>query len=141
MSQTVTAGRTAGYDKPTGWIGWAAFAAIMMIIAGSLQAIYGLVAVLNDQWVVWGNRGSMLLDISTWGWLHLAVGAVVALAGIGIFTGNALARGVGVVVAALSLVANFLFLPAYPIWAMVVIAIDALVIYALIAHGRELKAD
>jgi len=121
-------------------MGWIWFAAIMMMIGGALQAIHGLVAVVNDEWVVWGNRANLYLDISEWGWVHLIVGIIVFLSGLGVLSGNVLARFVGVVLASLSLVANFLYLPAYPLWAIVIIAIDVLVIYALTVHGREARA-
>ena len=77
-------------------------------------------------------------DTTTWGWIHLIVGIVVILAGFGIFTGNVLARSVGVIVAVVSAIANFMWLPYYPIWSVIVIAIDIAVIWALTAHGRDL---
>ena len=129
------------YDEPTGWVGWIWFAGIMMMIGGGLQFAHGLVAAINDEWVVWGNRGDLYLDLSTWGWVNMVIGAIVFLSGLGVLSGNVLARFVGVVLASLSLVANFLFLPAYPIWAIVVITIDLLVIYALTVHGREVRAE
>ena len=63
----------------------------------------------------------------------------MVLAGIGLFSGNMLARIVGVIVASLSLIANFFFIPAYPLWALIVITIDVLVIWALTAHGSEMR--
>jgi hypothetical protein len=125
--------------QTTGWTGWIAFAGVMMMIGGLLNTFYGLIAVLNDEWVVWGNRGAVYLDISQWGWVHIVVGLVVVLCGFGVFSGNVLARSVGVLIASLSLIANFFFIPAYPLWAMTIIVIDALVIWALIVHGGELR--
>jgi hypothetical protein len=124
--------------QATGWVGWSIFAATMMIIGGGLNALYGLVAVVNDDWVVWTNRNAAYLDLTTWGWVHIAVGVLVVLAGFGVLSGNVLARTVGVILAGLSMVANFLFLPVYPLWSIIVITIDVLVIWALTAHGREL---
>ena len=124
----------------TGWTGWIVFAGVMLIVVGALQAIYGLVAVLNDEWVVWGNGEAVLLDISVWGWIHLIIGAVVVLAGFGVLSGNILARIIGVAVAVISLIAAFLALPLYPVWSIIVIAIDLLVIWALTAHGSEMKS-
>jgi hypothetical protein len=100
----------------------------------------GLVAIVNDEWVVWTNRASLYLDISEWGWIHLIVGLVVLLSGIGVFSGNILARTVAVVAVSISLVANFFFIPAYPLWTLAVVTIDVLVIWALTAHGREMRA-
>jgi hypothetical protein len=124
----------------TGWTGWITFAGIMLIIGGSLGLIFGIVAAVNDKWVVFANRGAVSLDLSTWGWVHVIVGAIVLLAGFGVFTGNFLARIVGVAVAVVSLIANFLWLPVYPVWAIIIITIDVLVIWALTAHGREVRA-
>lgn len=124
----------------TGWTGWIGFAGVMMIIGGLLNAVSGLIAVVNDEWVVWTNRTAMYLDISQWGWLHLVLGLAVALAGFGVFSGNVLARTVGVIVASLGLIANFLFIPAYPLWAITLVVINILVIWALIVHGHEMRA-
>ena len=132
-----------GYDEPaqvTGWVGWSIFAAVMMIIGGTLNALYGLIAAVNDDWVAWSNRGDVFLDLTTWGWIHMALGVIVALAGFGVLSGNVLARTIGVLLAGISLIVNFLFIPVFPLWAIAVITIDALVIWALTAHGRELRA-
>src|SRR3954451_20026844 len=90
-------------EEATGWVGWLWFGGTMMIIAGVLNAIYGLVAIVNDTWVVWTHRSDVVLDLTQWGWVHLIVGVIVALAGVGLFTGNILARFVAVVLAGLSL--------------------------------------
>lgn len=131
--------QTAGYDQRTGWTGWIAFAGVMMILGGALNLFYGIIAAVNDDWAVWTNRAVVYLDISAWGWVHIIVGLIVLLSGFGVFSGNILARTVGVVIAGISLVVNFLFLPAYPIWSIIVITIDALVIWALTAHGGEMR--
>jgi hypothetical protein len=128
------------YRATTGWVGWIGFAAVMMIIGGCLAMFQGFVAAFNDDWVVWGNRGAVYLDLTQWGWIHMIVGFCVLLAGFGVLTGNVLARTVGVILATLSLIANFMFLPVYPIWSITVIVVDALVIWALTAHGEEMRA-
>jgi uncharacterized membrane protein len=127
------------YDQRTGWTGWITFAAVMMILAGSLNLFYGIIAAVNDEWVVFTNRADVYLDISEWGWVHIIVGAIVLLCGIGLFSGNFLARTVAVIVASISLLVNFFFIPVYPLWAITVIVIDLLVIWAVTAHGREMR--
>jgi hypothetical protein len=142
ISHEPTTGTTRArdtYDTPTGWVGWIFFASVMMIIAGTLNAIHGLVAILNDEWVVFGNRADLYLDLTTWGWVHLGVGVAVLLAGIGLLSGNVLARAVAILLAAIGIIVNFLYIPAYPVWALTVIAINVFVIYALTAHGGELR--
>jgi hypothetical protein len=141
MKEDRVAQQTYGRDtERTGWTGWITFAGIMLIIGGSLGLIFGIIAAVNDKWVVFTNRGAVSLDLSTWGWVHIIVGAIVVLAGFGVFTGNILARIVAVAVAVVSLIANFLWLPVYPVWAIIIITIDALVIWALTAHGGEMRA-
>jgi hypothetical protein len=126
-------------DETTGWVGWIFFAGVMMVIAGGLNAAYGLVAVLDKNWVGWSHPSHVFFTVSVWGWLQIAAGVLVFLCGFWVFTGNLFARTVGVVLAALSLMANFLFIPVYPFWALTVVVIDALVIWALTAHGHEMK--
>jgi len=137
---TATPISDASYGERTGWTGWIIFAGVMLMIGGSLNLFYGIIAAVNDEWVVFTNRANVYLDVSEWGWVHIILGAVVFLAGIGVFSGNILARIVGVIVASISLLANFFFIPVYPLWAITVIVIDMLVIWALTAHGREMRA-
>jgi len=125
----------------TGWGGWIFFAGFVMLLAGSLNAVYGLVALFNDEWVVWGNRGSVFLDITQWGWVHLILGIIIVLAGIGIMSGNLLARIIAVIVVGISLVVNFLAIPVYPLWSLVIVTLEVLILWALIVHGRELKSS
>ena len=125
--------------RTTGWVGWIIFGGMMLMLVGALHLIYGLVAVFNDEWVVWGNGEAVFLDVSVWGWLHVIGGAVVVLAGIGVMTGNVLARTIGVIAAAISVLLNFVSLPLYPVWSLTMIAIALLVMWALIAHGSEMR--
>ncbi len=128
------------YDtEPTGWTGWIAFAGFLLILGGFLHACSGLVGILNDDWVGFTNRDNAFLDVQAWGWVALIVGTIVCISGFGVLTGNILARTVGVIVAALSLIANFFYIPVYPIWALIIITIDVLIIWALTAHGKEMK--
>jgi hypothetical protein len=148
MAQVAQAPQTASAEpgtarvqraEVTGWVGFIAFAGMILILAGIMQGLYGLVAIVNDKWVVFGNQGNLLLDLTAWGWIHLALGVVLVLVGIGVLLGNMVARVLGIIAAGLSMIANFMFLPAYPLWGLVIIALDALVIFALIAHGREIN--
>jgi hypothetical protein len=124
----------------TGWAGWAAFAGVIMIMAGIFQATAGLVALVNDDaYVVVSDRLALTLDYTQWGWVHLILGAIVAAAGFAVFSGRVWARAVGVLLAALSAFAHLLFISAYPFWSLIVIGMDVLVIYALCVHGGELK--
>ena len=124
----------------TGWVGWIAFAGVIMIMAGIFQATAGLVALVNDDvYVVVSDRIALTLDYTQWGWVHLILGSVVATAGIAVFSGRVWARAVGVLLAGLSALAHLLFIAAFPLWSLIVIAMDVLVIYALCVHGGELR--
>jgi hypothetical protein len=125
--------------QPSGWaMGWATFAAIMLIVGGIWGVIVGIAAIAEDEFFVVTSDWVFQLDATTWGWTHLIVGVAFVGSGIGIFTGNVLARTVGVIVAGLSAIANFAWLPYYPVWAILAIAVDIAIIWALTAHGRDL---
>ena len=118
--------------------GWIMFAGVIMIIAGIFQAFSGLVAIVDDEFFVVTREYVVQFDATTWGWIHLLIGLVVLASGFGVLSGNVLARTVGVLIAAGSMVASFFWLPWYPIWAIIIIAIDLGVIWALTVHGRDL---
>jgi hypothetical protein len=131
----------ATYDAPTGWTGWVAFASTMMVLLGTFQAVEGLVAIFDDGYYRVTQGGLVLsVDYTAWGWAHLLLGLLIVLAGIGVMAGNLAARTVAVILAGLSAIANVLFIEAYPLWSMIVITVDVLVIYALTVHGREMKS-
>jgi hypothetical protein len=127
---------------PTGWTGWVVFASFMMIIAGSFQAIEGLVAIFDDGFYHVTENGLVVnVDYSVWGWTHLLLGALLIICGIGVLAGNIVARVVAILLAGLSALVNLVFLEAYPIWGILIITVDVLVIYSLVVHGRELRGS
>ena len=129
-------------NEPSGWaIGWALFAAVVLITVGCFQVIAGISAIAEDDLIVKAPNYVFNLDVSQWGWIHLILGAILILSGLGIMSGNVVARTVGVFVAALSAIANFAFIPYYPVWSIAIIAIDIAVIWALTAHGRDVVAE
>jgi hypothetical protein len=116
------------------------FAGTMLLMLGALQAMEGLVAIFQDDYYLVTRNGMIVsLDYTAWGWTHLIIGLIAVGVGIGVFAGQMWARVAGIVVAAVSILVNVAFLPAYPIWIMIVIGIDVLVIYALAVHGKEMK--
>lgn len=125
-------------DQGTVGAGWVMFAGVVMVIVGVFQAIAGLAGIIEDEFYLLGREYVFEFDATVWGWIHLMIGLVVLLAGFGVFSGNVLARTVGVLMAGLSMVAAFMWLPWYPVWAIVIIAIDIAVIWALTVHGRAL---
>jgi hypothetical protein len=127
-------------EAPSGAaVGFILFAAIMMIMAGVFQAISGLVAIFQNEFYVATRNYLFQFDATTWGWIHLLVGLIVAFAGWGLLSGRTWARVVGITVALVSATANFLFIPYYPFWALTIITLDIFVIWAIAAHGGELR--
>jgi hypothetical protein len=125
--------------KSTGWIGWIVFASVIMLLEGSLQAIQGLVAIFKDDFYVVARDRLIAFDFTTWGWIHLAIGVLVFFAGMALLSGRLWGRTVAVVLAVLSAMAQLTFLDAYPVWAVIIIALDILIIYAITMHGTELR--
>ena len=131
-----TGARPADYSSAA--VGWAGFAGVMLIILGVFDVIQGIVAIANEEFFVIGIDYVFKFNVTTWGWIHLLWGIVLILSGVGIFSGNVAGRTVGVIVAGLAAIANFAWLPYYPIWSIIVIAICVAVIWALTAHGRDI---
>lgn len=126
-------------DQPSGWaVGWTAFAGITMILLGGWWVIAGLVAIVNDEFYVVTQEWIFKFDVTTWGWIHLIVGVAVLAAGFGLFTGQVWARTVGVIMAVITGLVAFAWLPWYPVWAILMIAASVAVIWALTAHGRDI---
>ncbi len=111
--------------------GLAGLASVIMITLGSLHAIVGLVGLLNDEFFVRLSGYTFRLDVTEWGWIHLIGGAIIGAAGIGILSGRFWARAVGIAVAVLSAVVNFLWLPYYPVWSIILIGLAVMVVWAL----------
>ena len=123
-------------EESTAAMGWIAFAACMMIMVGVFHVIAGLSGIIGDTAYVRTPNYVFAFDSTTWGWIHLLGGVLVALAGAALFRGALWARTVGVILALGSAVGTFAFLPSSPIWAMAILAVDVAIIWALTAHGR-----
>jgi hypothetical protein len=120
-------------------VGLILFAAIMMIMVGVFQALQGLIAIFQNEFYVATRNYLFQFDATTWGWIHLLVGLIVALAGYGLLSGRTWARAAAITLAVLSAVSNFLFIPYYPFWSLLIIALDIFVIWAIAAHGGTLR--
>ena len=120
----------------SGWaIGGITFAGTMLILIGMFQAIDGLVAIFNDNFFLVTQNYTFNLDTTAWGWIHLLLGIVMVLAGWSIFAGKTWAAVVALTLAMLSALANFFFIPYYPFWSLIMIALACWVIWALTRPG------
>ena len=141
--ETGQTGYDAGYREMTGWVGWIVFAAVIMMVNGTFNAIQGLSALFrdNDYWVTGlGNGDVLTFNITGWGWIHLILGILSIFVGYLLLKGSTFARVIGIALVSLNLIAQFAYLPLYPFWGMIGIAVGFFVLYALIVHGGELKA-
>jgi hypothetical protein len=124
----------------SGWaVGFILFAAILMIMVGVFQALQGLIAIFENEFYLATRNYTFQFDATTWGWIHLLLGLLVAFAGYGLLSGRTWARLLAITLAALSATANFLFIPYYPFWSLLLVTLNILVIWAITAHGGELR--
>jgi len=125
-------------DAPaaSGWaIGGVTFAGTMMILVGVFQVIAGLAAILEDEFFVLTQNYVFDLDVTAWGWIHLIIGIVVVLGGYFLFVGRAWAAALAILLAMLSAISNFFFIPYYPFWSLLMIAIAIWVIWSVTRPG------
>jgi hypothetical protein len=125
-------------DRPevSGWaIGGITFAATMLVVIGIFQALEGLAAIFDDNFYVVAQNYPFDLDATGWGWIHLIIGIVLVVVGYYLYAGAPWAGVVALVLAVLSAVTNFFFIPYYPFWSLLVIALDVWVIWALTRPG------
>ena len=126
--------------NPTMWVGWIAFASIVMVLLGTFHAFQGLVAILDEGYYqVPSDELLVHVDYSTWGWIHLVAGIVLACAGGALLAGHMWARIIAVLFLFVSAILNVAFLSAYPLWSTMMIVLDLLVLWAVVVHGRELR--
>lgn len=137
MSSTVP-NPTAGSDRyeSTGGVGgWVLFAGVVMLVLGSLDALWGLAAVINNEVVTVGGRGGVVVwDISAWGWGHLILGSLVALTGLGLLAAQGWARWLGILFVSLNVLVQFGTFGLFPLWSIMIIAIDIVILYQLTAR-------
>jgi hypothetical protein len=125
----------------TGWVGWIVFAGFFMIINGIFGGLQGLSALLRDQtYFVVGENGLLTFNYTAWGWIHLILGIVLIFVGIFLLRGAGWARILAVIIVGIHMIAQFGFISSYPVWGIIMIALDALILYALLVHGREISA-
>ncbi|HEY5979160.1 MAG TPA: hypothetical protein VIT41_05935 [Microlunatus sp.] len=131
---------TSKHQLPAPWAqGVSVFAGVMMIVGGGFQALQALAAIVNDQYIVVLPNYIYSFDLTAWGWIHLLLGLALVAIGICLLMGQGWAKMAGIVVAAVAALINFTWLPYAPLWAIVVIAIDVLVIWALISSRQQAK--
>jgi hypothetical protein len=117
--------------------GLTVFAAALMVVTGIWQIFVGIAALFRDVVYVATPQYIYSFDLTAWGWVHLILGILVTVTGFGVISGQTWARVVGILLVGLSLIANFMFLPHYPVWSVIIIALDVAVIWALATYRRD----
>jgi hypothetical protein len=130
------AGRSASSPRG-GESGWVAFAGVVMLVLGVLDVFWGIAAIANNEVVVVGGHGVMIFDITTWGWLQLILGALVGLTGLGLLVGNEVARVLALFLLGLNAVMQIVWFSAAPLWALMIIALDVVLIYQLTVNWSK----
>jgi hypothetical protein len=126
-------------EKRSSWaVGWTAFAMAIMFMVALMWIFIGLVGVAANEFFVTTPKYLIHIDATTWGWIHFFVGMVVMFASYALFIGAVWARTIGVIIAIMSALTAFAWLPTYPVWAVLIIAACMSVIWALTAHGRDI---
>jgi hypothetical protein len=128
--------------KTAGWTGWVVFAGVILLTSGIFSIVQALVALIGpNTYFVLTDGELWIFDVAGWGWWNLIIGLLLALTGFALFAGQTWARIAAIVLAIISAVGQLLLIPAQPWWSLIVIALDVLIIYALIVHGRDLRPD
>jgi hypothetical protein len=123
-------------DQPSGWaLGGVVFAACVLTLIGAFQVIAGLAAIIDDEFFVVARNYTFDVDTTAWGWIHLLLGVLLIVTGFGLFGRAAWAAVAAIFLASLSAIANFFFIPYYPGWAILIIALDVWVIWSLTRPG------
>jgi hypothetical protein len=123
--------------QPTGWVGWIFFAGLILIMVGAFNIIDGLVALFKHTVYVQPSGNLVAFNYTGWGWILLIIGIAQVLVGLALMRGSTFARIIAVVLVALNAIAQIGFITAYPLWSLLVIGVDILILWALIVHGDE----
>ena len=117
--------------------GWAAFAGIVLLMVGAFNVIFGLTAIFEDETLTAVGGRVIVWDLTTWGWIHLVFGIVQVLAGLGLFAAREWARWAAIVFAMLNAIGQVAFITVFPLWTILVITLDLIVIYQLTARWER----
>jgi len=134
-SETVRGAKSTGYGEPRG-LGLVFFAAVMLLVVGIFNVIDGIAAIANSHVFV-ANAHYVIGDLRAWGWVALILGLLQLLAGGGVMIGNQAARWFGIAIIGLNLISQLFFIPAYPFWALTIIAFDVFALYGLCVYGSR----
>ena len=125
------------------WSGWIGFAGIVIIIVGAMDVLQGLMAIFEDDYVVATQKGLAIVDVTAWGWATLIWGGILILAALGLLGGAGWARWLAIIGVTVNAVQQVAFLAnypqAYPLWNILIVALNIVVLYALTARWQGFR--
>jgi hypothetical protein len=125
------------------WSGWIVFAGFLIVIVGALDILQGFVGILEDEYVVATAKGLAIVDVTAWGWMTLLWGGLLVLAGLGLLGGAGWARWLAIIGVAVNAIQQIAFMAnypqAYPLWNILIVTLNILVLYALTARWQGFK--
>jgi hypothetical protein len=136
-ASTPHVGAQAGSRAEPELSGWIVFAALMLLVAGGFSLVYGLAALLNDQVVTVGGKGVIVWDFTVWGWVHLVIGAVMLLTCWGLFALKGFARWTAIFIAIINAMIQMATITAFPLWSIMMITLDVIIIYQLTVNWAK----
>ena len=132
-------------SEESAWSGWIVFAAFVLIIVGGMDILQGFVGIIKDEYVVATAKGVAILDVTAWGWATLIWGALLILIGLGLLGAAGWARWAAIIGVSVNAIAQVAFMAnypqAYPLWNLLIVALNILVLYALTARWEGFKAS
>jgi hypothetical protein len=129
--------------QDSSWSGWIVFAGFVLVLVGAMDALQGLVAIIKDEYVVATAKGLAIVDVTTWGWVTLLWGALLVLIGFGLLGGAGWARWLAIIGVGLNAIGQIAFMAnypqAYPLWNILIVTLNILVLYALTARWQGFR--
>ncbi|HVV14531.1 DUF7144 family membrane protein [Amycolatopsis sp.] len=141
MNQQAHGGTTTLRPATSEGSGWLTFGGAMLVLVGLFNVILGLVGLTKSSYYVVGPEGLLVFDLTAWSWIHLTVGVLTAATGVALFFGATWARVIGALLAGFNALAQLVFLSASPLWSTIIIALDILVIWAVVTHGAQTRPE
>jgi hypothetical protein len=130
-------------SQDSSWSGWIVFAAFVLVIVGALDMLQGFVGILKDDYVIATPKGLAIVDVTTWGWLTLIWGGLLVLTGLGLLGGAGWARWLAIIGVSVNAIGQIAFMAnypqAYPLWNILIVTLNILVLYALTARWQGFK--
>ena len=136
-TRTTATTSSTWYEPTPKGTGWVLFAGIMLLFAGVMNVIWGIAAVAGSGFFVAGAHYILLTDLNVWGWIAIGFGTLEFIAAFSVWRGGGFGRWFGIFAAALAGIGALMWMPAYPLWSLVLVTVDMLVVYALAVYGGK----